>query len=231
MAHTAWNKADDGEFRRLYHAGNSPRQIADAMGLSPKSITGIRRRLDLPPFARNSYKINHETFLELCEKGLTVREIAAELHVNESSARRMRHRLGLPPIPRPERRQRDGRKRRIIDREAIRMLTAEGLSAREIAETIGCAKGTVERIRRELGLTKRQVGAYPPEVHAKAREMLEGGASYHETARTLHVPADRIRKWFPGMGWTAQQTAEYRWMLKKLEKLDTRADRRVYSNL
>lgn len=231
-----WRNAQDDrddEFIQLYGEGKSPQQIANAMGLSPKSITGIRRRLDLPPFPRSSYKINHENFLDLYAKGLKCREIASELGVNESSVRKLRTRLDLPPWPRPERKQRGGQKRKtIIDRELIRMLTEQGMGSRKIAEVVGCSDKSVVRIRRELGISKTEGHpGYPPETKAAAKAMLEGGASYEEVGRTLKVPSDRIRRWYPGMGWTTQQTAEYRWMLKQLEKLDTPADRRIYSNL
>lgn len=42
----------------------------------------------------------------------------------------------------------------------------------------------------------------------RAAELLDGGASYHEAARTIGRSAAVLCRLFPGRGWTIEQVAE-----------------------
>lgn len=113
------------------------------------------------------------------------------------------------------------------DPEVVRELTERGNSAAQIAMMVGCSKRTVTRIRARLGISQPGAVLYSDETRATVYEMLKDGMSYLEVSRTMQIPPKRLWKWFPGMGWDAEQTAAYRHMLRELEQLDTRADRRV----
>jgi transposase len=91
----------------------------------------------------------------------------------------------------------------------VRRLSADGLSVPQIAAAVGLNRATVQVIRKRLGLSRTVPRPYPPETWERAEQLLDGGASYREVARTLGVSDQTIINHLPGRGWSEQQRVEY----------------------
>lgn len=92
-----------------------------------------------------------------------------------------------------------------LDEERIEMLTRAGWSASKIAAEIGCAKRSVQRIRKRLGL-----GQLPPrwltsDEIQQAEQLLADGCSIHEIERTLGRTRGSLHPRFAGRGWSQDQ--------------------------
>lgn len=95
----------------------------------------------------------------------------------------------------------------------VRILTGERKSLSEISAILGISARQVSRYRTRL-YGPRPVEPYPAEMRQKVKNLLEDGASYNEVARTFHLADDTVRRWFPGYGWTQEQAAEFRAMIR-----------------
>lgn len=211
---------DPERFTQLWNDGVPEEEIAAQLGIAVSSIRGIRHRLGLAIRPRKTLvhdPVLAEKVREKMAEGKSRAQIAEELGVKVDIVTRIRRRLGLPnfkatPPPPSEPR---------FDREMVRQMTEEErMTRRQIAEALGCSVRTVEKIRQELGISGPGAVPYSDETKAKAREMLEEGASYNEVSRTLGIPTRRLSGWFPGMGWTAKQAAEYRYLKRQMDELD-----------
>ena len=99
-----------------------------------------------------------------------------------------------------------------------------GLTARRIAILVGCCTRTVERVRRENGLTKPTAGgSVPQESLDFAAALFADGASRAEVARTVGISQHTIDKYFPGTAWSLSDAARWARMVhgfdKAIEKL------------
>lgn len=95
-------------------------------------------------------------------------------------------------------------------RQEVLHRTNQGQSLTTIVSALGVTERTIHRDRVALGIA----GTNPPQLtateKARARMLLDDGASYIETARTLGRSDKAIARHFPGYGWTRQQGNEYR---------------------
>jgi transposase len=89
-------------------------------------------------------KINTDEALKLYQNGMSDGEIAKHLCVTQSGVTRWRQRQGLPPNFAQQTRL-DADKRRLA-----RKLLREGMSAGQVAATIGCCYMTIQHIRRDI---------------------------------------------------------------------------------
>lgn len=105
----------------------------------------------------------------------------------------------------------------------IAPLHALGLTSTEIAVRVGCSPRTVTRWRAQAGVTQHlPEGAAKPVSQVKLRAaeiLLDDGASYREVSRTVHIATHTLRRYFPGRGYTPQQSAEVAAMARKLRSL------------
>ena len=102
-------------------------------------------------------------------------------------------------------------------------LTRQGYSSTFIADKLGITKRSVQRHRRQAGLSQTTVPSYSEAEIAQAQALLEDGASYLEVARTLQRGVEALRKRFPGYGWTKSQACMYGRMRQLLDSLEATA--------
>lgn len=98
--------------------------------------------------------------------------------------------------------------------ERIVQLTRQGRSAPEIAAMERVCERTVQRVRKAAGIAQPRSLPTPQHILDQADAMLRDGASIQETARTLGIGYGTVQYHFPGRGWTREQCAEYRTMIR-----------------
>lgn len=99
-----------------------------------------------------------------------------------------------------------------IDRDELIRLHRFGLTGAVIAERLGCSQRQVERIRSEMGFTRRVCNTGIPVPDARlleAERMLDGGASFAEVRRTLRMGYGTLPKYFPGRAWSHQEVGSF----------------------
>lgn len=95
------------------------------------------------------------------------------------------------------------RHRRVIE------LSRRGVPVADIATVMGMTTTSVFRIRQRYGLSHRPPPRrWTPDELSLAEELLAGGASCAEVARTLGRQPSVVRRRFPQYRWTPQQRAE-----------------------
>jgi DNA invertase Pin-like site-specific DNA recombinase len=110
-----------------------------------------------------------------------------------------------------------------FDTEQFVKLQASKLTARQIADRMGCDPRTVQRWRSRLGLAEpaRPFAGkpIPAERMAQVRSMFDDGASKAEVVRTMHVSRQTLARYFPDDGWTPTEGGEYAAMVRQLNRL------------
>jgi AraC-like DNA-binding protein len=104
-----------------------------------------------------------------------------------------------------------------VTEERIADLTCEGWTAPQIASEIGVHPRTVTRVRRRTGVGGPVPVPFTADELELAEAMLADGASIAEVARTLRgTNTGALGRRFKGRGWTREQCAEYRALLRRL---------------
>ncbi len=92
------------------------------------------------------------------------------------------------------------------------MVEVEGVtSPAQVAERLGVSGRQALRYLRDVGAdlpNKPQPKPWTPEMEARALVMLEDRVGYQETARTLGITFDRVKRRFPGYALTNQEKTE-----------------------
>lgn len=90
-------------------------------------------------------------------------------------------------------------------------LQRSGKTANQIAESLGCTPRTVVRLRSRHGLAQPYHRPTPIDEQwkARAKALLDDGASISEVCRTLNTTFDTVKKHFPDAGWTPTEAAQY----------------------
>ena len=83
-------------------------------------------------------------------------------------------------------------------RDRVTQLTRQGHTAKHIAALLGITPRTVTRDRAARGITQPTPPRITETEFARAKAMLEDGASYDEVARTLGRATTAFRHRFPG---------------------------------
>lgn len=94
-----------------------------------------------------------------------------------------------------------------VDLEEFRK-HCHGKTNLELADYYGVSDRTIVRWKRRVGIPNGRGIELTPEVLDRMDELLRGGCSYKEVARTLHCSPDTVRVHFPGRGWTSAQSGE-----------------------
>lgn len=101
----------------------------------------------------------------------------------------------------------NGAQRR-INRDQVKDLTLQGMTAAEIAEQLHCSASSVTQIRVKLGITN-PTHWMTDERKAQIQQWLDDGWSFAEISRTEGVAQETLRRHFPGRQWTPEQRLDY----------------------
>lgn len=91
----------------------------------------------------------------------------------------------------------------------VKVLTAEGWAASDIAAELKVSRRTVVRYRRATGCARPAPRRLTTDEITVASELLDDGCSYEEVARTLGVSSSSIVARFPGRSWTPSQISAH----------------------
>jgi len=92
-------------------------------------------------------------------------------------------------------------------RDRVAELSRQGHTIKYIAKVLYVATRTVERDRAATGCAPPKAPRVTESEFARAKEMLEDGASYEEVARTLRRSHTAFRHRFPGYTLTKEEAA------------------------
>ena len=111
-------------------------------------------------------------------------------------------------------------------REQVTAMTRRGMTADQIAETLGVTSRTVARHRVTAGIAQAAPARVTPDQWQTAERMLDDGCSLTEIARTIGASPTTVAAHYPGRGWTKQQVGEWRAFMRKanrqLKAIDTK---------
>lgn len=103
-----------------------------------------------------------------------------------------------------------------ITREAVRRredmivaLSREGCRVAEIAALLGITERTVTRARSRRGIARPSYPQLTDDEIARAKQLLDDGASVAEAARSIGRTDHAIHRALPGRGWTPQQVHQF----------------------
>lgn len=175
------------------------RSLGDFALIDPGKGTIDRRRICTPCIERV------DGLLQAGERNISA--INRQTGVSPETIRQRRDELG---VERPSH-------RRLDDIDALVELTLADTPVADIAAQLGVEDYTVRRRQVALGLRESTPRApISAERLARAERMLrEDQASYLETARTVSVDVDTLRRRFPGLGWTSDDRASMAAVLAK----------------
>jgi DNA-binding CsgD family transcriptional regulator len=223
----------------LHAQGKSNQQIADEIGVRRNTVQGwVRNELGLKPnpsdgrsdtermraytAQRVARKQRHmQVIKRMTLEGRFDYEIAQELGLSRRTVSDYKSREGIKiphnlQVGRPKQATKDYI---VARREKVKELVDLGYNSNRIGRILGISQRIIQLDRKALGIPAT-VGRpkWDEELISKANQMLEDGASYAETARTLGVSADVLRTKIPGKGWSLAQVWEYNSMMKQYGK-------------
>ena len=114
----------------------------------------------------------------------------------------------------PQRRG-QGKRKAVINYDAVRELTEQGKSCATIAETLGCSPRAVHNIRQRLGITNPTKRQLTPERRAAIEAAIQDGWSQAEICRTHHVDPETMRRHYPQAKWDLEQRIEHLRTIRK----------------
>ena len=110
-----------------------------------------------------------------------------------------------------------------VDRDELARLHRLGFSAPQIAVRLGCGERTVTRWRKSAGVDAPVPDYACHRVSAErleaARRLLDDGLSIHDVSLTLRMSEATIRKYFPGAGWTREESGRFSAMVRRLNEI------------
>lgn len=104
-------------------------------------------------------------------------------------------------------------------RDRVVEMSRQGFDVPRIAAELAITVRSVQRIRRQTGISVTEFSRFSPAEVATIEAMLDDGCSYAEIARTLGRDVGWIRRRWPGRGWMPEQGCVYRNWLQILETL------------
>jgi len=103
-------------------------------------------------------------------------------------------------------------------REQVTAMTRRGMTADQIAETLGITARTVLRHRVTAGIARPAPVRVTDSQWQTAERMLDDGCSLAEIARTIGTNHSTVATHYPGRGWTKQQVGEWRAFMRKANR-------------
>jgi len=144
--------------RLFFKDGLSQTQIAKKLGVKPKEISNIFRKLGLEAhkYSQRDLQIGKLYYVDRMTKA----DIARKLGVSYNTVVRTFDKYGWKSLPRPKR----------ANPEDARRLYEKGLTQREIAEILGVSYFTIGNYLRELGVPIRKRGYKTDKEREEARK-------------------------------------------------------------
>ena len=103
-------------------------------------------------------------------------------------------------------------------REQVTAMTRRGMTADQIAETLGITSRTVARHRVTAGIAQAAPARVTPDQWQTAERMLDDGCSLAEIARTIGTGASTVATHYPGRGWTKQEVGQWRAFMRRANR-------------
>jgi hypothetical protein len=103
-----------------------------------------------------------------------------------------------------------------VDRDEFTRLNAEGWTIPRLAAHFNISTTYVSRLRTRLGIIPPTRTDLTPERLARIEAMLDDGMPFNEIHRTEGANPETLKKYFPGRGWTIEQSNEYRAAIRQL---------------
>lgn len=187
--------ADDARLREMWTAGARRARIAEALGVSTRTIDLRARRLGLAP-RRGGPRLptrQDEMLREMWRDGVRSERIAEALGIHLKTVSRRARAMGLP--------SRETRAPPAVEEALLRRLYAEGASFSTMAKALGISGSGVWRRARRLGLPPRgavvriapNARVWTPERSAALVEMWERGVPAVEIAIACGVTPRAVK--------------------------------------
>ena len=113
-----------------------------------------------------------------------------------------------------------------IDHAEILRLHHRGLTARQIAERVGCTTKTVQRVRKANGLSRVVPATVGVPVSTErlefAARLFDDGASRAEVRRSVGMGWGTLAKFFPGRAWTKAEASAFANVVRRSRQLGVR---------
>lgn len=140
----------------------------------------------------------------------TNKQVAEYMLIAGEKTQAIVDRLGLKPgyITRL-RRDLDIQWRPDYDRDDVERLLKDGMSIHKVSVATGAPENAVRTVRKDLGLTRAPNRDGIEERLARAKAMIEDGASHYEVAKTLKMAPETLRRHFPGSQWSPQEAGHH----------------------
>ncbi|SAK79708.1 Helix-turn-helix domain of resolvase [Caballeronia pedi] len=165
-------------------------QIATRVGISRASVINLRRELHLSPAATlRSRKVTpamETDIIAQIQGGVPAREVAQANGVSASTVWRISRKIEVPVSRRPVTEEQ-------MDR--IFELRNQGLSAQNVAETVGLSQKKIEDIYANVNLDtyKRSWWDTTPVKRTATLSLLDQGRNARDVAREMGLPVDTVR--------------------------------------
>lgn len=203
--------------------GLTAAEIAESVGCSKYTVYTYLRRAGLTAGKRErTSKVQVEDVAALVHDGKTAAEIAEELHCAPCTVYAVMRKAGLTA----NRKAPSSKLEEKLSQEKLETYVADGKTAAEIADIVGCSKYTVYSYMRKHGVKtdrKRNAGAsYVALVEAHGDEILElatAGMSIRQIAEKLGSTPNIVRAAMRHAGISAG---------KKTSRSDTLVEERAY---
>lgn len=202
------------EFKAAYDKCTSVAELAAVTGYKQCTVRSRIAALGLPLYQNNFHDplFSDDEFRRICAESKSTREVVQKTGYNRSTVNQKMKEAGIPPYVVA------GRK---YDYDYIIELLGKGMLYSEIARRVGCSERVVDRIvAKHPELSRGPVN--PPLTDAelaRAKEMLEDGASYTEVSRTLGRNGRNLQRRLPGYSWTPEQVLEHARLIRQMNSL------------
>ena len=201
---------------RLYRAGKTDREVADAVGVSRKTVTNWRNRIGMPPHHAKKgpgRRVDYEEMRRLYDLGLSSSEIQYRMKVSYGTIRSWLIKNNLPScgiqtkgkqepigIPGETPARTNGQKMYMTDSEilsSMRRCENRREQVQILADLNACGRAEMLKYLEAIGedvsdLQRKRKGKIN---HAKAMELWEGGASDAGIAHCMGVTVRSVAQW------------------------------------
>lgn len=209
---------DEDRLRELHGRGLYDGEIGRQLGVSSHVVWAYRKKHGIPANPTNHKHIGIARILPLYSQGLSDVEIGRQLGVSSSTVERYRKRSNLPAN---KQKVNPGGKPR-FDRDLAGELLRAGVTHAKVAAELNCTIRTVDRIARELGLSKPNPheGLEPIDKRlAEAEILLDEGYSFKDIKNRLHLHERTLGRYFPGRSWGREQVSQWASLQAQSNKL------------